>query len=342
MSNTPKTSAVPRDALRLGAVPFQLMAAGDGEKPQRNFAGVANAGKPMAHWYWDQFVLDMGSVQLSEVTPGLIEHNPLHRAAVGKLAVENHQLTVTGHLLSNEHGQALAQDADEGFPLQMSVWFDPGSVEKYEAGTTVQVNGQTLSGPIAVMRGCQFHEFTFTPIGVDTDTEARVLSRGDGQSPSVEINEVTHMADDTGNNEPTVESLQAQVAGMQQQLNALQLSAQQDKERADNAEEALQTLRTEQRGKDVRALLSAKGVEYSDEAAKPYLEMDQAVFDAVAAEVNTLSQHNSNQGGDGGAGGLPPIFFQSDASGAPAGSTQLSGQENPLVADAKARAGAQA
>jgi hypothetical protein len=43
------------------------------------------------------------------------------RAGVRALARDGQQLTIGGHLLSNKHGKAVAQDADDGFPWQMSV-----------------------------------------------------------------------------------------------------------------------------------------------------------------------------------------------------------------------------
>jgi hypothetical protein len=40
-------------------------------------------------------------------------------------------------LLSNKYGQEVAQDSDEGYPWQMSVYIDPGSIEEVERGEVV-------------------------------------------------------------------------------------------------------------------------------------------------------------------------------------------------------------
>lgn len=325
---------VPIKALHLSAFPVKLASAPDGEK-KRSFRGVANSGKPLSHWYWDRFVIDLSSLDLSETTAGLINHDFSRRAAVGRLSVDDHQLMVDGSLLTNEHGQSVAQDAAEGFPWQMSVHVEPQSVEMVSSGEKATVNGTELSGPVAIFRNSKIHEFSFTPVGVDNDTGAKFLGRGDGDDSVIEI-EVRKMAEN--NEAPKVEELTATLAEKEAEIVQLKLSAASEKKRADNAEAVVAELRLSQRKRDVETLLSAKGVEVTDESARPYLAMSQEVFDAVNSEAKALLSLGSRSAGKN-VPQINPRFFQPDTAGQ---GSQLSQADNPLLNDAKRRAKAQA
>lgn len=330
-----RTRKLPREAFHLSAVTLALKQAGDDGR--RSFEGVANTGKVLRNHWIDDFVIDFDSIQLSDITPGLINHDFRQRAAIGRLSVRDSDLHVEGTLLSNEHGKQVASDADDGFPWQLSIHVEPSSIERYESGTSVTVNGRELSGPVAVFRNSLVHEFSFTPVGVDTDTYARVLSRdGDHDQHTIEINEVQMpVTKNPGETTQTVDELQAENNGLRQQLSAAKAEADQHKARADAAVDQVATLSAASRETEVRALLSAKGVDYTEATAKPYLEMSAEVWGAVRAEAETLL--SVSQGAEQQNAGLPPEFFFRPEHGA-----QLSHGENPLIADAKARAKAAA
>ena len=324
---------VPREALLLGAVPLALSAPLE-TNGQRRFEGVVNTGRPMSHWHWERFIIDLDSAALSGKTPGLIDHDFGRRAAVGTLRIEGGQLRVSGHLLSNAHGQEIAKDADEGFPWQMSPYVQPGSIERVDAGAEVTVNGIAHQGPLVIFRNSRFHEFSFTPVGVDTDTEARVLSRARGAEPSpttIAIQEVSTVADKP-NQSPTVEQLQAEINGLKQQLSASQAEAGQFKSRADAAEQKLSAMRAQHREHEVHELLSAKGVEFTAETANPYMSMSEEVWSAVQHEAKTLLSRDRDQTRNWQ---LPSAFFQPESG---QGGTPMSQEGNPLIADAKRRA----
>lgn len=326
---------VPVKALHLRAFPIKLASSPDGEE-KRSFRGVANSGKPLPHWYWDRFIVDLNSLNLSEVTAGLIDHDFSRRAAAGHLFVEGEQLLVDGDLLTNEHGQSVAKDADDGFPWQMSIHVHPQSVEMVNRGEKATVNGTELSGPIAIFRNSKIHEFSFTAVGVDNDTNAKFLGRGEGDDSVIEIEEVRQMAEN--NEAQKVEELTATLAEKESEIAQLKLSAASEKERADNAEAVVADLRLSQRKRDVETLLSAKGVEVTDDAAKPYLAMSQEVFDAVNSEAKALLSLGS-RAAENNVPQINPRFFQPDTAGQ---GSQLSQADNPLLNDAKRRAKAQA
>lgn len=149
--------------------------AGDGQARQRTFSGIAYSGEPISYW-GSPLVIDLASLILPNQCPVLIQHERDKRVGVCTLSVVDGALLSQGHLLANEDAQALAADADGGFPWQLSVHAEHGSMEEVNAGTQVQVNGRTLAGPLVIYRQTRIRELSFTPTGVDYRTEAHVLS----------------------------------------------------------------------------------------------------------------------------------------------------------------------
>ncbi len=145
----------------------------DGNTP-RQFSGVANSGKPFSH-YGEKTIIDLSDISYHDKVPALVSHDREKRAGFGVLSVENNQLIIKGTLLDNEFGNEVADDADAGFPWQMSAHVIPNQVDVLTEGTA-EVNGQTVTAPITILRQCRVPEVSFTPTGVDDQTSAVVLS----------------------------------------------------------------------------------------------------------------------------------------------------------------------
>lgn len=144
----------------------------------RQFSGVAHSGKPF-EYCGTRYVVDLTDIRPLDSSIGvLIEHNAHQRAGVGRLSVQNHQLLISGSLLDNEFGRAIAQDSDGDFPFEMSAHIQSGSVEEITGDNTIEVNGQILRAPIKVLRHCLVREVSFVAVGVDQHTHAVVLSQG--------------------------------------------------------------------------------------------------------------------------------------------------------------------
>ena len=144
----------------------------------RQFSGVAHSGKPF-ELRGERFVVDLETIQpLNSPIGVLIEHNANARAGSGQLRVENHQLWISGSLLDNEHGRAIAQDSDGDFPFEMSAHIQSKRVESLEGNESVVVNGQSINAPIKILKDCVVREVSFVAVGVDQHTHAVVLSKG--------------------------------------------------------------------------------------------------------------------------------------------------------------------
>lgn len=158
------------------------------KKVLRRFAGVPYTGGVIRnHWWWGDVAFDLDTMDIEGGTGGkiaaLMGHDRNKRAgyATEKSISYETGFMVTGNLLSNEHGQAVANDSDEGFPWQMSVDIDPGSIEDIKSGTSVQLNGKQFSGPLTVFRNSRISEISFTATGWDANTIATAMSQGQGQ-----------------------------------------------------------------------------------------------------------------------------------------------------------------
>ena len=145
------------------------------DKDKRTFTGIANSGKPFVY-HGERAIADLSDIIFADKVPALLLHDRDKRVGFGSLSVQNHQLVVSGDLLDNEHGKQIATEADAGFPWQMSAHIIAGYVETLPNGQSVEINGQTITGDIKILRNCRVSEISFTPTGVDNQTMAMILS----------------------------------------------------------------------------------------------------------------------------------------------------------------------
>lgn len=185
----------------------------------RTFSGVAYSGEVIPHHFaWGDLVIDLDSLSLPDQCPTLLEHDRSRRVGVCALTVRDGALVAEGRLLGNEQARALAADADDGFPWQMSVHADPSRIEKVAEGSGAHINGRTLPGPLTIFRGTRIRELSFTPSGYDHRTEARVFGAPIEEIPMSDVTAPTDLA--------------IQITDLQSQLAALTT-------RAEVAEQAL-------------------------------------------------------------------------------------------------------
>lgn len=156
------------------ALPVALATSAD---KVRAFKGVANSGKPFGYGGY-QIVVDLAQLSHKASVPVLLEHSPVKMAGVCSLSVTADGLIAEGSLLSNEFGTQIAEAADQGFPWEMSVYAQAESYEELAAGAVLSVNGNEVTGPAVILRRCTIREVSFTAVGVDSETEAVVLSDG--------------------------------------------------------------------------------------------------------------------------------------------------------------------
>lgn len=278
MNTTPATS-LPADAFQFRAsLPASVEKPDESDKQAgkpRKFAGTPYSGNAIAHRYWGQVVFDLSTTRANEKTPALLNHDPDKRCGFAALNIGTDAITITdGTLMANDHGAQVAQESDAGFPWQMSVFIQPGSIEELKPGTAATINGRQVQGPATVFRNNLIREVSFTPTGVDNDTEAAAFaasaSRTSFSNPK-----------DQAMNE--VDELKAKIAGLEASVKAAE-------DRATAAESALADHKRTVRASAVKELFAAVGREYTDATAKPYMDMSDEAFAAVSEDMKGMKQ----------------------------------------------------
>ncbi|OPH36000.1 hypothetical protein [Moraxella equi] len=303
----------------------------DDKTKLRTFTGIANSGLPFSY-YGERAIVDMSTITLSDKVPALSLHDRNVRLGFGKLSLDGYALKIDGTLLSNDDAVKLAKDADDGFPLQMSAHISAGSREVLQEGQTVVVNGQSYSYPLTILRNCTVPEVSFTPTGVDSNTFAMILSQ------SFQSNPTNHKENPMTDTNPipqkggTIdEAVLAQFAKMQAEIEKL-------KKELDDSNKEKTALKANAKKASIEAKLSQNGFVKNDKGE--YTHLSQASFDLL------LSLDDDKVDGVIGdfAKGLPSKgekdFLLSEQYGGVGGGMVDAVPANPLIADAKARAGA--
>ena len=258
----------------------------EGESKKRKFKGVAYAGGRVdGHWYWGRsgVVFDLDGIEIDKPTALLEEHFSSGRVGVVKQVSTTGKIEVEGDFLSNTKAKEIVQDSDDGFPFQMSMYIDPGSIEEVSNGKSVVVNGQTFEGPITVFRQNRIREFTICTTGADRNTSINAFS-GKQQTKQEDTN-VTELE------------------------QAKEAQKQAEKQR-DDALAELNKFKADQRAENIASLQKELNTTFSAEDLKSYTDMDDAVFAFTAKQLRQFSGKQESQ-----KQGLPSHQFSHQANG---------------------------
>jgi hypothetical protein len=259
-----ETKQIEPKALQFKANPFEIGVAA--ENQQRKFSGIAYSGEPIqGHYYWGDVIFDLESMQIDTPLAALLDHDTGRRVGVvTEFSNDNTTgLKVEGDLLSNQFGQQVAQDSDEGFPWQMSVYIDPASIEEIERGQVV-VNGRTLQAPITIFRGGRIREVSFCALGADGNTSAVAASHTPKHFTQPEDTNVTEV----------------------EQAKAAQAQAEQER---DAAQAELNKFKADKREDDIKTLETALNKQFSAEEKKSYTNMDDTSFAFMSQQLKQFS-----------------------------------------------------
>lgn len=218
------------------------------EGKKRKFNGTAYAGGRVdGHWFWGRsgVVFDLDGIEIDRPTALLEEHFSSSRIGVVREVDTNGKINVSGDFLTNTKAQEIVQDSDDGFPFQMSMMIDPGSIEEVAQGKQVVVNGQTFEGPVTVFRQNRIREFTICSTGADRNTSIKAFSGKSTPNPTKEETDVTEL----------------------EQAKAAQKQA--EKER-DDALADLKKFKADKREEDIKALETTLNKQFSAEEKTSY------------------------------------------------------------------------
>lgn len=253
------------------AAAIEVPKAEEGQK--RKFKGTAYAGGRVdGHWYWGRsgVVFDLDGIEIDKPAALLEEHFSSSRIGVVQTVDTNGKIDVAGDFLTNAKAQEIVQDSDDGFPFQMSMMIDPGSIEEVSQGKTVTVNGQVFEGPITIFRQNRIREFTICSTGADRNTSIKAFSGKANPNPTKEDTDVTELE------------------------KAQQAKEQAERER-DDALTELKQFKAQKRADEIAALETELKTQFSAEDKTAYTNMDDSVFSFTAKQLRQFSAGNTQQ-----------------------------------------------
>ena len=277
------------------------------EGKRRTFAGTAyTGGRVDGHWYWGRtgVVYDLEGIEIATPTPLLEEHFSANRIGVVKQVSTTAGIDVSGHFLKNPKALEIIQDSDDEFPFQMSMFIDPGSIEEVLQGQTVNVNGQSFTGPIAIFRNNRIREFTICSTGADRNTSIKAFS-GKPNTIQQEDTNVTEL----------------------EQAKAAQKQAETER---DNALAELKQFKATKRTEDITALQAELNTTFSAEDTKSYTDMDDSAFAFSAKQLRQFSSKPNPAPAPLPSGVAPPHLahlFSHQATGGQGGQQGQSGSD---------------
>jgi hypothetical protein len=243
------------------------------ENQARQFSVVAYGGGIITdHPAFDRVAFDCKSTKVATPSFALLEHSSLKRAGVIKASAVANDIRVSGHMLNTDSAKEVLQDADQGAPWQASVRIYPGRIDDVPQGKSVELNGQTLAGPLKVFRNNRVREVSFCALGADDTTSAQFFSIGSPDSaPRQSPQEASEM--DQAEHDRIVADLNTKLTAATATITELQ------------GKFATQQRAT--RLAALRSLFQATGREFKedDAAIKPYLEMSEESFAAVDKDL---------------------------------------------------------
>lgn len=180
--------SVPSQAMRLVCGSVSQLAFGEQQSQPSPISIVALSGAVIDHWYWGPMILDpAGCTPRQDRIPIDWQHD--YEDSIGyvdTVTPDAHELKVSGYIVPYPSDpediatKVLAKSAG-GVPYQASVDYAGYLVGDIEAefvpiGTTTDVGGKTLSGPLTVFRKWPLNAVALCTHGYDAHTSAQLAA----------------------------------------------------------------------------------------------------------------------------------------------------------------------
>lgn len=171
---------------------FELLAAeadapGGENGKLRKFRMVAYTGAPMKVGFGWPVVVDLAGLTVpGQRRPILRDHDAArivgHTETI-EVTAGGRRLNVAGLIsgVGDDAAEVVALAAN-GFPWQASIGASVERLEYVDRGSSVTVNGRSVSGPVYVARATTLGEVSFVPMGADANTSAAVAANAEGFS----------------------------------------------------------------------------------------------------------------------------------------------------------------
>jgi len=193
-------------------VTFLQASEGEAAPATKKFRIVAYTGAPIRQgWSKEPVVIDLAGMTLPSTVPIVLGHDYALGSILGQgvPTVQGNELIVEGEILAdNENARQVLALAERGYQWQASVGADVGRHLKFGDDQTTTANGQTLVGPVRVVRASTLRETSFVTLGADRSTAISISAE-----EAVEESTMAHDANKTPDMAAAVPEAPAVVAG---------------------------------------------------------------------------------------------------------------------------------
>ena len=196
-----------RSNLKLSTdVTFLQAADGDAAASPKKFRIVAYTGAPIRQgWSREPIVIDLAGMTLPSTIPIVLGHDYGLDSILGQgtPSVQGGELIVEGEILADsDTARKVLALAAGGYQWQASVGADVGRHLKFGEDQTTTANGQTLVGPVRVVRASTLRETSFVTLGADRSTAISIAAE--------EVAE-EHLMAESANQKPTEEVVETPI-----------------------------------------------------------------------------------------------------------------------------------
>lgn len=169
------------DNIKLASdVTFLQAAEGEASGGPKKFRIVAYTGAPLRQgWSREPVVIDMAGMTLPSTIPIVLQHDYSIGSILGqgRPSVQGGELIVEGEILAdNEAARQVLALASAGYEWQASVGADVGRHLRFGEDQVTTANGQTLNGPVRVVRVSTLRETSFVTLGADRSTAISIAA----------------------------------------------------------------------------------------------------------------------------------------------------------------------
>jgi len=168
-------------------VEFLQAAEGEAAAGPRKFRIVAYTGAPIRQsWSREPVIIDMAGMTLPQTVPIVVGHDYAIGSILGQgtPSVQGGQLIVEGEILAdNDNARQVLALAAAGYQWQASVGADVGRHLRFGEDQITSVNGQTVQGPVRVVRASTLRETSFVTLGADRSTAVSIAADAAEENP---------------------------------------------------------------------------------------------------------------------------------------------------------------
>ena len=142
------------------------------------FLDAYNGGELMLDLFDGPTYIDLEGISFAKNVVLMVDHDPYRTVGhVESIEVKDRKIVAEG-VISRGNNEAfdVVYSAENGFPWQCSVGGPLGDYIELAAGETLEVNGQTVTGPAYIVTKLEIREISFVALGADDSTSASLAA----------------------------------------------------------------------------------------------------------------------------------------------------------------------